>query len=735
MLMGVEKKLFASFALLQFLLLISNAAFSQEITPLLVESAQYSFIDSHTISSSSGGMSELRINLSIPEEMLISDSSHYYTIERNLEGNRYLIVEAKNPPSPFIYSLNATILAEEQVLTSLEADWQVGPSMQKYARAAGAVKSDDPFFASLAKNITKGAHSDFEKISALAEWVNAYVEYDLSYIDKNAGVYEILESKRGVCGDYSLLFITLARSLGYPARFANGYAYSDEQHIWIGHAWAEVYLGKWVGVDPTWLEVGHIDATHITFSRTATNEYSTAEVSAKVSAQGAQLLWDKSGEVNLPAENLFPKKINMREKISGFELEPSAYNLQKGDKFIAYLKYPAGDYRLLRLSLLPCKTEGEPIVRLEREITTITTSPAQPSYAIWEGEILQNIDSNTIYKCPLSLGADYLQPSAIYLNITEKQEGRLLLDAGTYKSLIRPGEMQKISATLSPFGAGERVFVIEKNMKISALADASGSVEFEFEAGESGTHTAYVFSRNSNLATLTYEVDAGAGAGEIEIIPQAPLFEGEGGSVLIRAPDSYGASSLKWSWDGQSGTSQFFGSTAQANFTPSTYGTHLFRAVLLDKGNGEIYRQSIPLEAMQKSYATVEGIRVINYNNEKTLVLLAVSATGQIEKLWLEINGSEFELIAGTENELILPLAEHQGTIYWEGKYGMKGSLPVIVRAPGKDDKLVIEPGLMQAQEKYPLAQLFMQSIAALIILTIAYFLARKKFGHKSHFE
>ena len=730
MLMGVEKRLFA---LLQIFLLISNPAFAQEITPLLVESAQYSFIDSHTISSTAGEISELRINLSIPEEMLISASSHPYIIERNMEGNRYLVAEVKNPPSPFIYSLNATILIEEQTLTSLEADWQAGPSMQKYLSAGDALKSGDPFFASLAKNITKDANTDFEKISALAAWVNSYIEYNLSYMNKNSDVYEILETKRGVCGDYSLLFITLARSLGYPARFANGYAYSGEQRIWLGHAWAEVYLGKWVGVDPTWLEAGHIDATHIAFSRTATNKYSSAEVSAKVSVQGAQLLWDKSGEANLPAENLFPKKINMREKISGFELEPSSYNLQAGDKFIAYLRYPAEDYRLLRLSLLPCKTDGAPIVRLESEIATITTSPGEPSYAIWEGEVSDNIDANTIYKCPLSLNADYLQPAAFYLNITKAQEGRTLLDAGIRNSILSPGEAQKISATLGPSGAGEKVFMLEKNMKISKFADASGSVEFEFDAGAAGTHVLHVFSKNSNLISLEYEV--GAGAGEIEISAPSYFIEGEEGTILISVPESQGASLLKWSWDGQGGTANFTDSKAEVNFTPSTHGTHIFRAVLLDKNNNEISRQSIPVEAIQKSYAAAEGIRVINYNNEKTLALFTVSATGSVENIWIDVNGSKIGLIAGAENELILPLAGHKGTIYWEGKYDAGGSAPIFIPAPGKGDKLVIEPGILQAQERFPLASLLLQSVAALIILAIAYLLARKEFGRKPEFE
>jgi tetratricopeptide (TPR) repeat protein len=52
----------------------------------------------------------------------------------------------------------------------------------------------------------------------------------------------------------------MARSLGLPSRIVSGLAYSG--HSFGGHAWVEVWVGRWVELDPTW-GTEFVDATHI----------------------------------------------------------------------------------------------------------------------------------------------------------------------------------------------------------------------------------------------------------------------------------------------------------------------------------------------------------------------------------------------------------------------------------------------------------------------------------------
>ena len=71
-----------------------------------------------------------------------------------------------------------------------------------------------------------------------------------------------LESKKGDCNEHAVLFTALARAAGLPARVAAGVVYVDGAFYY--HAWAEVWLGQWVAVDPVFHQFP-ADATHVKF--------------------------------------------------------------------------------------------------------------------------------------------------------------------------------------------------------------------------------------------------------------------------------------------------------------------------------------------------------------------------------------------------------------------------------------------------------------------------------------
>jgi len=70
--------------------------------------------------------------------------------------------------------------------------------------------------------------------------------------------FETYVNRRGVCQDFTNLFICLARLLSIPARYVCGYLYTGPKHenqaqAEASHAWAQVYLPEvgWRGFDPT----------------------------------------------------------------------------------------------------------------------------------------------------------------------------------------------------------------------------------------------------------------------------------------------------------------------------------------------------------------------------------------------------------------------------------------------------------------------------------------------------
>lgn len=69
-----------------------------------------------------------------------------------------------------------------------------------------------------------------------------------------------LRSRRGDCNEHAQLFVALARAAGIPARTISGVVAIDGKFYY--HAWAEVMLQRWVGVDPT-LGQFPTDASHL----------------------------------------------------------------------------------------------------------------------------------------------------------------------------------------------------------------------------------------------------------------------------------------------------------------------------------------------------------------------------------------------------------------------------------------------------------------------------------------
>jgi transglutaminase-like putative cysteine protease len=70
--------------------------------------------------------------------------------------------------------------------------------------------------------------------------------------------FDVYARRRGVCQDFTNLFICLARLLSVPARYVCGYLFTgpkdpNRRQAEASHAWVQVYLPGvgWRGLDPT----------------------------------------------------------------------------------------------------------------------------------------------------------------------------------------------------------------------------------------------------------------------------------------------------------------------------------------------------------------------------------------------------------------------------------------------------------------------------------------------------
>lgn len=100
----------------------------------------------------------------------------------------------------------------------------------------------------LAKIIKPGMTQE-QKVKAIHDFVVRHVTYDSKLQDEQTveSVIETIDKGRGVCGDYSLLFMHLCRRVSIPCTFEIGDPFT------LNHAWNSVFVnGQWLFVDTTW---------------------------------------------------------------------------------------------------------------------------------------------------------------------------------------------------------------------------------------------------------------------------------------------------------------------------------------------------------------------------------------------------------------------------------------------------------------------------------------------------
>lgn len=84
----------------------------------------------------------------------------------------------------------------------------------------------------------------------LAQALLRYIPYNsgLTHVETTAA--QAFEQRLGVCQDHTQVFVSMARYLGFAARYVSGYLYVPSGDHLASHAWAEVEIGgRWYCFD------------------------------------------------------------------------------------------------------------------------------------------------------------------------------------------------------------------------------------------------------------------------------------------------------------------------------------------------------------------------------------------------------------------------------------------------------------------------------------------------------
>lgn len=101
-------------------------------------------------------------------------------------------------------------------------------------------------------NLTNWFERDYN-FTELYDWVHERLEFvpiNESF-ERNTDPVKILESGKGRCEEFSILYVAACLARGYQSRIVIAVYVDNSRRLYAPHAWAEVKLDGWVHVDPS----------------------------------------------------------------------------------------------------------------------------------------------------------------------------------------------------------------------------------------------------------------------------------------------------------------------------------------------------------------------------------------------------------------------------------------------------------------------------------------------------
>ncbi|MBU0929587.1 MAG: transglutaminase-like domain-containing protein [Nanoarchaeota archaeon] len=266
---------------------------------------------------------------------------------------------------------------------------EINYSYSKYLEPTQNIDVNDDI-RNKANDIVLGENDLYSATFKIANWVANNINYNLSTLTAEAVQKSswVFENKEGVCDEITNLFISMLRSVGIPARFVSGIAYTNTDDKWGNHGWAEVYFPDygWVPFDVTYKQYGWIDPSHIVL------DYSLDTVTPSLVLSGS-MHNSNFGETKISINaNLLSKSssrpglIRMTVSTDNENVGPSSYipiriELQNLEPYYIPIQ--------LRVTKAPALTEDN--------IKAVLLKPNQKKTIFWTVKIPSDIKKNYLY--------------------------------------------------------------------------------------------------------------------------------------------------------------------------------------------------------------------------------------------------------------------------------------------------------------------------------------------------
>jgi hypothetical protein len=367
-----------------------------------------------------------------------------------------------------------------------------------------------------AANIVEGETDLYMVTYKLGDWVRKNVKYDLntltaSVVQKSSWV---LTNKEGVCDEITNLFISMARSLGIPARFVSGVVYSNVAYDFENHGWAEVYLPEygWVPFDVTFGQYGWIDPSHVKMDE------------SKDSGEPAVTYNWRSRNSELKAKTLkIETEITRTEgtvaKLAKLEIRPLEPDVGFGSYMI--IEVTAENTQNYYLPISFSVTKAMQTLEDSPAVHTVL-KPGESRKFYWTLKIPENLDTKFIYTTELEVQSNFAETvkskirygqgfkkyakewaEQMYSKLAERENkilfNNLLLDCKADKQDYLSTEPVKVTCTIKNMGNQnlEKIEVCAKDKCQQASLTIAQQQELNFDLS---------LKKSENL-TITAEKD------------------------------------------------------------------------------------------------------------------------------------------------------------------------------------------------------------------------------------
>jgi len=320
--MGKKKNIFILFFLIPIVIALEPDLNSEEIYINLDISSTIDVIGADSVSAELSLVPRDNPNQKITN--LVTDPLAVFNEDR-------LLYKWFNPNDNLKFGLSSNIIIKNNILAIREKipfPLDIEEEYIKYTKQTENIDINQDII-ELSSKIAEGEDDLYVVVYKLGEWIENNIKYDLNTLTAEVSQKSswVLENRYGVCDEISSLFVSMLRSLGIPAKFISGMAYTNWNDIndFGSHAWVEVYFPDygWVPYDLTYGQLAYIDPTHIKLKESIDSDESSTKY-----------IW-KNGEIKTKKLDI-KARITKQESKIGDMIKLDANALKKNIGFDSY---------------------------------------------------------------------------------------------------------------------------------------------------------------------------------------------------------------------------------------------------------------------------------------------------------------------------------------------------------------------------------------------------------------